>query len=164
MGWCQGRAIVGPWVAGMTVADALSGVRRLGLDTAPIIYFVEGNADFHAVCVPFFAAIDDGQIEAFTSTIAMTETLVHPLRANDIARAAAFRDLLTTGPGISTIPLSATIAERAAQLRADHNLRTPDAIQIATALATGCDAFLTNDVKLKRITQLRVIVVDDLIA
>jgi predicted nucleic acid-binding protein len=38
----------------------------------------------------------------------------------------------------------------------------PDALQISVALSAGCDAFLTNDVKLKRLTELRVLAIDEL--
>ena len=143
--------------------DALNGVTRLGLDTAPIVYFVEGNPDFHARCVPFFAAIDSGSIQAFTSTITLPETLVHPLRNGDVSRATAFRNLLLATQGITTVPLSVVVAERTARLRADYNLRTPDAAQIATALLTGCDAFLTNDERLKRVNGIRVIIVGEIV-
>ncbi|WP_366944838.1 hypothetical protein [Chamaesiphon sp. GL140_3_metabinner_50] len=35
----------------------------------------------------------------------------------------------------------------------------PDSIQIATAIVANCDAFLTNDVALKNVTEIRAIVV-----
>lgn len=54
------------------------------------------------------------------------------------------------------------LAEQAADLRARYNLRTPDAVQIATAIDTGCDAFLTNDIALKRVTEICVIVLSEL--
>jgi predicted nucleic acid-binding protein len=41
-------------------------------------------------------------------------------------------------------------------------LRLPDALQIAVALEAGCEAFLTNDLTLKRVVELRVLVLDDL--
>jgi predicted nucleic acid-binding protein len=54
------------------------------------------------------------------------------------------------------------VAERAADLRARYNVRTPDAIQLATALEAGCDAFLTNDLALRRVAELRVLVLGTL--
>jgi predicted nucleic acid-binding protein len=60
------------------------------------------------------------------------------------------------------ILIDSAVAERAADLRARHNLRTPDALQIAAALETGCQAFLTNDTQLKRVTELRVLILDEL--
>jgi predicted nucleic acid-binding protein len=56
-----------------------------------------------------------------------------------------------------------TIAEQSADLRARYNLRTPDALQIAATLSVGCQAFLTNDKKLSNVTELQVIVLDDLV-
>jgi predicted nucleic acid-binding protein len=38
--------------------------------------------------------------------------------------------------------VSNTIAEQAAALRASHNIRTPDAIQISAALEAGATYFL----------------------
>jgi hypothetical protein len=37
-----------------------------------------------------------------------------------------------------------------------------DAFPIAAALAAGCDAFLTNDAALKRVSELRVLVLEEL--
>jgi predicted nucleic acid-binding protein len=47
-------------------------------------------------------------------------------------------------------------------ISARYSLRTPDALQVATALAAGCAALLTNDVRLQRVTELRVLVLDEL--
>jgi len=48
------------------------------------------------------------------------------------------------------------------ELRAEHNLRTPDAVQIATAVHEGASFLLTNDIRLRRAPALRVIVLADL--
>lgn len=55
-----------------------------------------------------------------------------------------------------------SVAIRAAELRARYELRTPDALQIATTLTHHCDAFLTNDAQLKQVDAVRVLVLDDL--
>jgi predicted nucleic acid-binding protein len=57
-------------------------------------------------------------------------------------------------------PVSVTIAEEAARLRATYTLRTPDAVQLATALDAGASAFLTNDARLAAIPDLHVLVLD----
>lgn len=106
--------------------------------------------------------MDGGIVEGFTSTLILAKTLVHPLRNNESTRAAAFRNLILSSPHMTAVPLSAAIAERAAQLRAHLNLRTPDAIQLPTAIQSQCDAFLTNDDKLNRVQTIPVIVVHEL--
>jgi predicted nucleic acid-binding protein len=40
--------------------------------------------------------------------------------------------------------------DRATKIRADHGFRTPDAIHLAAAVISNCDAFLTNDLRLER--------------
>ncbi len=146
----------------MNTMGTLKTITRLGLDSAPVIYFVEGNAEYYGRCEPFFQAIDAGNIEAFTSTLTLPEALMHPLRNNDAVLALAFRRLLLNTRTITSVPSVVSIAEEAARLCASYNLRTADAIQIATAIHAGCDAFLTNDIKLKRITELRIIIVSEL--
>jgi predicted nucleic acid-binding protein len=54
------------------------------------------------------------------------------------------------------------VAEQAADLRARYGLRTPDALQIATGLTAGYAALLTDDARLQRVTELRVLVLDEL--
>ncbi|MFB2977929.1 type II toxin-antitoxin system VapC family toxin [Microseira sp. BLCC-F43] len=54
------------------------------------------------------------------------------------------------------------LAIQAEQIRSRYNLQLPDAFQIAIALAANCEAFLTNDVILRRVTELRVLVLDEL--
>ena len=47
----------------------------------------------------------------------------------------------------------------AADLRARFNLRTPDAIQVATAIIAGAQAFITNDARLKSVTEIPVLLI-----
>lgn len=71
-------------------------------------------------------------------------------------------DKLLNTDGLSTISLSPEVAEIAAQLRAQHNLRTPDAVQIATAISAGATYFLTNDSTLPDLPDLKMLVLDNL--
>jgi predicted nucleic acid-binding protein len=47
-------------------------------------------------------------------------------------------------------------------LRARYNLRTPDALHVATRIDATCDAFLTNDAGIKRVIEIAVLVLDEL--
>jgi predicted nucleic acid-binding protein len=60
--------------------------------------------------------------------------------------------------------VSEIIADEAAQLRARHGLRTPDAIQLATAIRSGASSFLTNDSRLPILAPLNMLVLNQLIA
>jgi hypothetical protein len=47
-------------------------------------------------------------------------------------------------------------------LRAFHNIRTPDAIQMATAIKSAAPFFLTNDIHLPSSSKLQILVVNNL--
>ena len=88
--------------------------------------------------------------------------MVRPIRDNRLDLQEAFNDLVLNGANVLFSPISAATAQSAAELRARYNLSLPDALQVAIALELGCEAMLTNDKQLKRITDLRVIVLEEL--
>jgi predicted nucleic acid-binding protein len=73
-----------------------------------------------------------------------------------------YQELFLNSQGFETQNINPDTAILAADLRARYNLRTPDALQIATALQSGCQAFLTNDTTLKRVTELTVLVLSEI--
>jgi predicted nucleic acid-binding protein len=52
--------------------------------------------------------------------------------------------------------LNSAVYDRAAEIRAQHGFKTPDAIHLAAAIESGCDRFLTNDRRLARFTGITV--------
>ena len=52
----------------------------VGLDTAPLIYFIERHPLYHPLVEPFFTSVERGEIEVVTWTLTITEVLVHPYR------------------------------------------------------------------------------------
>jgi predicted nucleic acid-binding protein len=146
----------------MRLHDALAGVSRLAFDTAPIIYFIEANARYDALVTAIFERVVRGEIEGLTSVITLTEVLVHPAQQGNQALRDDYTDLLLHSEHFRTVPIDAVAAARAADLRARYQFRTPDALQIAAALTAGCDAFLTNDARLQRATEVRVLLLDQL--
>ena len=91
----------------------------------------------------------------------MVELLVRPIRLDAAEVVDAIYGLVGRYPELAWVALTLPIAERAAQLRAHHNLQTPDAIQVATALHAGASGFVTNDRRLSRVVELDVFVLDD---
>ena len=119
--------------------------QTVGLDTSPLIFYIEEHADYVESLDEFFIALESGSFRVVTSTVTLLEVLVHPLRRGDEVLAHRYNDVLLSSPDISTLPVTHTIAQEAAELRARHNLKTVDAIQLATALSEGATAFVTND-------------------
>jgi predicted nucleic acid-binding protein len=143
--------------------EALRGT-VVGLDTAPLIYFIEENSTYLPFVRPFFEAVDHGEFRVTTSVLTLTEVLVHPMRQGDHDLADQYRGILLHASQVTIVPVSETIAEEAAQLRARHGLRTPDAIQMATAIRSGASSFLTNDSRLPAFASLKTLVLNQLIS
>lgn len=146
----------------MKIGEALREVAALGVDTAPFIYFVERHADFGPLIRPIFDRADHAELQIIASVIALLEVLVMPLQKGRRDIQDTYRAMFLNTRQVVTLSVTATIAERAALLRAEYSLRTPDAIHLATALEAGCDAFLTNDRGLARVRGIRVLMLDEL--
>ncbi len=131
------------------------------LDTAPLIYFIEENPAYIETVRPFFEAMDKGDFLVVTSNVTLLEVLVHPLRSNNRELATEYRDILLNSSRM-TLEVSNAITEQAAQLRAAHNIRTPDAIQISAALNSGATYFFTNDTRLPEIPSIQILSIDAL--
>lgn len=145
------------------ISDALSGMQSLGFDSDCIIYFVDPNPEFDQRMTAIFREVVSGTITGLTSTLTLTEGLVRPLRNGDTQTAQRYRNLLLNSSDFQMLPISADIAEIAADMRVRYNLRTPDAMQVATAIYAGGDAFLTNNGKhFRRMTDLQVLVLNEL--
>lgn len=106
--------------------------------------------------------MNQGEFRVVTSVVTLLEVLVYPLRLGNTRLAQQYRDILLSSENITIVSVSEDIAEVAAQLRAVHNLRTPDAIQMATAINQAASFFLTNDARLPSLPGLEVIVLEQM--
>ncbi len=145
----------------MNLADSLDSIHRIFLDTAPVIYFVEKNPSFASKVQDVFQRLDDGKLTAVVSPITFAECLVAPYRLGQPDIVRAFSDLLVESENVLLYPIDEIIADKAAEFRARYNLTLTDAFQLAVAIQSGCDAFLTNDADLKRVTEIPVVVVSE---
>lgn len=135
----------------------------IALDTALFIYFIEDHPEFAPAVSSLFAAADEGRAELVTSALTQLEVLVVPLRRGDLALAERCEAVLRRGRGLTVVDLDQTQLRSAAHLRATQGIRTPDALQLAAALTTGCGCFLTNDRRIPALPHLPVIQLKELV-
>ena len=140
----------------------LSKVRRLYIDSAPLIYYVEENAAYLDMMREIVGIVDQTDLLAFSSVLTLAEVLVLPLRQGDQQLVQAYQEILVASDDYELVVVTPEIAVTAADIRARYGLGTPDSIHVATAIATHCDAMLTNDSDMKRIKELSVLLLDDL--
>jgi len=136
--------------------------RRIALDTSVFIYELEGNARYVPFTGPVFSWLERRESTAVTSTITMTELLVSPYREADEQRVDGFYGLLSTYPNLDWVAPDLEIADLAARLRAAHRLKTPDALQAATAERAGASGLITNDPVFERVGSFETLVLDRL--
>jgi len=124
------------------------------VDSAPVIYFLEGHPKFGPRFKPLFEAHGTGRLRFAVTTITVAEVLGGPLQAGDDALARRYRAILESWQPIA---LDVDIAESAARLRASLSLKLADAVQAASALAINAAALVTHDRDFSRVRSLRII-------
>jgi predicted nucleic acid-binding protein len=142
---------------------ALKKAKSVYADTNVFIYHLEASPLYSPLTEVFFDLVEDGKVKALTSTLTILELNVKPYQANQSPRALTHIALLKNLPHLHIQDMTLEIADRAAQLRAKHNLKTPDAIHLASALKMGCDLLLGNDADLKKTKTMECLRLDDFI-
>lgn len=135
-------------------AAALPAGVLLLVDSAPIIYTLEGNARFAGRFAPMFERHAQGELVLAVTTITLAEVLAGPLKAGEEALARRYRAVLEAW---QVIDLTSDIAESAARLRGTYGLKLPDAIQLASALAINAEALVTHDRDFGAVRGIRVL-------
>ena len=134
------------------------------IDANIVIYSVEKIDPYCTLLQPLWHAAQQGQFIVISSELAMLETLVKPLKASDTVLENCFREFLSASQEVQLIPITLAILEQAASLRATTGLKPPDAIHAATTLTKGKIPFVTNDPSFKRVPELSVIVLQEILS
>lgn len=134
---------------------------RIFIDTAPFIYYLEGNSSAAEALDGLFRDMGP-KTRIFTSTITLSELLLEPFRDENIQLAAKCHLMLTYSQDLKIHTPDQTAAERAAQLKASYKLSTASALQLATAIVHKADFFLTHDERLKIVKEITVVTIKDL--
>lgn len=136
------------------------------LDTAIVVYAVEGQPLFRHRARSHFAALQAGGHRFVISELVRTECLIPAFGPGGAQRLADFVDFFHH-PLIRTVSLTAAMHLRAAAIRGTpvpvagqpgqvRRYGLPDALHLAAAIETGCDRFLTNDHRLAAFADIHV--------
>lgn len=124
------------------------------VDSAPIVYLLEGNPRFAPRFRPLFDRQAAGELVFAVTTLTIAEVLVGPLRTGRDELAARYRSVMESWHVVS---LDTNIAESAARFRGSLRLKLPDAIQLASAIAVNADALVTHDRDFRKVETLRIL-------
>jgi predicted nucleic acid-binding protein len=87
--------------------------------------------------------------------------LVQPLAHGRQDLVDRYRQIITPSPDLTVWEVGRDVIETAASLRARYRVRMLDAIHIASAVVHGADCFITNDEGLRRIQEVRILILAD---
>lgn len=132
------------------------------VDTQIIIYSVEKHEPYWSILRPMWQRSAKAEIQIISSELALLETLVAPLKNVDFVLINAYETLLLSTE-MQLMPITRAILREAAQMRTQTKLKTPDAIHAATAITHSCSIFLTNDYGFRRVPNLPLTVLNDIV-
>lgn len=135
----------------------------VGLDTMVFIYHFEENQAYSPLTFSIFESLEEGNFNGITSILTLLEILVKPKKENNLLLTERYKLLFETFPNLQVKEINENIADIASSLRANYNINTPDAIQIATSLEVKADIFITNDVTLKKISEIKVLLLSEML-
>ncbi|PWV99032.1 putative nucleic acid-binding protein [Hoeflea marina] len=127
----------------------MANARRVYLDTNALIGILERRSELDGAQEQLVEDITDGEVEAATSELALAECLSKPIADRDEALVRIYLRLLATDSKfVRVVPVSRDVILEAARVRAGTGIKLPDAIHLATARMSRCDAFISNDRRL----------------
>lgn len=134
---------------------------KVFLDTTPLIYFLDNDVNFGNKAKSIFEEILLNGKSIISSVITCEEYLVYPYRTNNQEKIDVFYEFTSTC-GIKLVPISTEIAETAALIRAKYkDFKAMDSLQLAVAIKSNCDLFLTNDKQLRQFKDIKCITVEE---
>lgn len=143
--------------------NKLKSVRLVGLDAMVFIYHFDQRKPYYFLTSKIFEFSEKRKLKALTSIMSPIEVLSHPPLEKESEKLRAFREFFAREIGLKICVVDFEIGDLAAALRRQYNLRTPDAIQLATAMVGKAEVFITNDDRFKKIKELPVLLLKDFV-
>ncbi len=143
--------------------DEINNSDILCIDSLILIYHLEKVKPYDELTRILIKKIADNNTSCVISALTITELLTKPFRLKDDMKVALFEEFIKSMPNTTVKSIDYEISKKAASLRAAHNLRTPDALILSTAIDSRAKIFITNDIALKKIKidDLKTVVLDD---
>ncbi|MBB5047349.1 putative nucleic acid-binding protein [Rhodopseudomonas rhenobacensis] len=124
--------------------------RPIYLDSNIIIYAIEQGSRSTQTMYEMLSAIDADVLRVVTSELTIAEVMPKPISLNSPDHLAKYELFFSPSSPILTLPVSREILLASCHVQAELGIKPMDAIHVATAMAAGCDYFLTEDHRLGR--------------
>jgi predicted nucleic acid-binding protein len=122
-------------------------VRQVYVDSCIVIYLLEAPPEIREAVRDALRPWEGQPAQVYVSALTRLECRVRPLRENSLELLAAY-DRFFGSRDLRRCRLTSAVYDLATDLRAEHGIKTPDALHLAAALDSGCSEFWTNDLRL----------------
>lgn len=139
----------------------ISSLKSVGIDAMCFIYQFEAHPIFGSLSNFLFSLLEKRKLTGFTSVISLAEILSFKKLQQDRLAWEEEKQKFHQTPNLTVENVDEKICVAAALLRGKYDLYLPDAIQIATAIFSQADAFITNDERIKKVKELPIILLKD---
>ena len=119
------------------------------LDAVILIYLLDHVGPLQVRAARWIAAASAAGLRLAVTDLTRLECRVVPIRSRDRQKLDDF-DGFFAQPDVQLVPLSTAVYDRATLIRADFGCKLADALHLAAAVESGCDRFLTHDLRLAR--------------
>lgn len=125
--------------------------KKIALDSMCFIYHFEQTQPYFQRVENLLSHAQTGKSQIVTSIISVLETLSSPKYSTQPEVVKEINLFFAETGYIGVFGVDWEIAQEAARLRRENkSLRTPDSIQLATALTHQANIIVTNDARLKK--------------
>jgi len=133
------------------------------IDTMFFIYHFEQNIKFLDFTSNVLSCVESGTVLCYTSYLTLMEILVKPMKEKRLELIEEYKMVFETFPNLNLMILDKDVAYKAAYFRSSYNLKPADSIQIASAVVSNADLFLTNDRELIQVKEINICYMDETI-
>ena len=137
----------------------LRNLKLVALDTNIFIYYLHDYLGLTTLAGQIFKGLLNGRLKAVTSIITLVELL--SLAAPE-SKIHALKEQFEIIPNLEVLSVEKSIAIEAAQIRREYKFRLPDSLQLATARVARAKAFITNDARLKKFKETKVVLLTEI--
>lgn len=135
----------------------------IGVDTMLFIYLFENNKKYFSIIKEFFNLLEKEKIIVVTSIISPIEIISISSIEDYPEKQRLYLSFFKKMKNLKVKEISWELVEKVGYFRRKYNLRTPDAIQLVTAIDSRAQIFITNDTRFKKITEISVLILDEFI-
>lgn len=137
----------------------LNKFKRVGIDTNFFIYYFQKHPLYGPIVKNIFNIFLERQTLLIASILTLTEILSFK---SSQALLANLEKEITLITNLQLTEVNNEIAKEAARIRRGYGFALVDAIQLATAVKNNAEVFITNDKKLQRFKELKIILLSSL--